>query len=788
MAQDLKKTYYIFDHDEAQPLEMSEEKRPGIKHRVSSFLRSRFAIMSIAFSIAGIMIFYRTAALQLDPGAVSGVSESSGISRQQVIQAPRGDIYDASGVALAYSESIPVLFLSYAGLDDESLNTMLLDLALTLESYGVEIDSELLDYFELDHTSCDHDPGEGQDCGIAVFKKNIEEVKYWQSNQNLFALKEIEKSTKSDFADDYVKTDPEEFYKYLLYSKYKIENYESDGLRYSREDALRIMKLRYLIMKNNWSFINGTPVEIARNLPDELISLINEQNFRFMGTIIDYDSQRAYSDQVRYLSHVIGYIGRISSSQYEQLRELGYEPDAMIGQAGVESSAERYLSGQNGVKPYNIWSVSAENGVFFPQSTGKDAVPGNDIQLTIELPLQKLAQTSLEQVIEQIRNSPDNKNKGDADAGSVVVLNAKTGAVLAMASYPYYDPNDFLIQSYDEEAAKRVSQYLQDNDQKPMMNRAIMEIYAPGSTFKPVTAVAALESGAITPTSSVIRCRGSEVIGDWPWRCLEYPVGGHGDLTLTRGMATSCNMYFYHLGVKTGVDNIDYWGRKLGLGELTGIDLPGEVKGYRSSRDTKILLRSNPADQIWFPADTCQTAIGQFDNSFTVLQLARYTAAVATGNLVTPHVVSQVIRHDGVVIEYNNPEPQPIGMEQTTLDAVREAMVAVSRDNEGTARKYFSDYPIDVAAKTGTAETGKEDVSSSNGLFICYAPADDPEIVIAQIIEKGAWGSNTIGIAKNILDAWFGFDSDGSPSDLVSEPAVSGLGSDTSENEETEPN
>jgi cell division protein FtsI/penicillin-binding protein 2 len=127
MAQDLKKTYYIFDHDEAQPLEMSEEKRPGIKHRVSSFLRSRFAIMSIAFSIAGIMIFYRTAALQLDPGAVSGVSESSGISRQQVIQAPRGDIYDASGVALAYSESIPGLFLSYAGLDDESLNTMLLD-------------------------------------------------------------------------------------------------------------------------------------------------------------------------------------------------------------------------------------------------------------------------------------------------------------------------------------------------------------------------------------------------------------------------------------------------------------------------------------------------------------------------------------------------------------------------------------------------------------------------------------------------------------------------------------
>jgi len=787
MANDLKDTFYIFDHDEAVAFEKKEDKRPGFKHRVRSFVRSRFAVLSVLFLAVGAMIFYRTAALQLNPGSVSGVSETSGISRQQVIKAPRGDIYDSSGIALAYSETVPVMYLSYAGLDNKSLNAMLLDLYNFLEAHGVEISSELTDYFSIDHASCDHVPGQGDDCGVLVFHKNVEEISYWQTNQNLFALKEAKDGEKALFTDDRVKLDPEEFYKYLLFNKFQIENYDADGLIYSREEAFRIMKLRYQIMKDYWSFVNGTPIEITRQVTEDMVSVIYEQNYRFRGVIIGQDSQRVYSDQVRYLSHVIGYTGRISAIQYEQLRELGYEPDAIVGQAGVEASAERYLAGQNGVKPYNIWSASGEEGTFFSEDIGKNAVPGYDVRLTIDLKLQKVAQTSLEQVIEQIRNSPDNKNKGDADAGAVVVLDAKSGAVKAMSSFPYYDPNDFLRQTDDKEAAVRVKTYLQDNEQKPMMNRTIMEIYAPGSTFKPATAIAALQSGAITPTSNTIRCRGSEIIGDWPWRCLEYPYGGHGDLNLIRGMATSCNMYFYHLGVRTGVDNIDYWGQKLGLGEYSGIDLPGEVKGYRSSRATKILLRSDPSDQVWFPADTCQTAIGQFDNSFTILQLARYTAAAATGNLVTPHVISQITRSDGVVISYNEPEPQPIGLEQSTIDIIRDSMLAVSKDHEGTARRYFADYPIDVAAKTGTAETGREDVSSSNGLFICFAPADDPEIVIAQIIEKGAWGSNTIGIAKNILDAYFGFDRpQDQVSDQIQDPAI--IGVDTAETTDQQQN
>jgi len=231
-------------------------------------------------------------------------------------------------------------------------------------------------------------------------------------------------------------------------------------------------------------------------------------------------------------------------------------------------------------------------------------------------------------------------------------------------------------------------------------------------------------------------------------------------------------MYFYNLGYRTGINQIDYWGQKLGLGEYTGIDLPGEAKGIRASRTTKKLLRSEISDQIWFPADTCQTAIGQFDNSFTVLQLAIYAAALATGNKVTPHVIKEIYSNDGVIIKKSEYTPAMIGLQESTLKIIRQGMIAVANNREGTAYNYFRDFPIMVAAKTGTAETGYEDVSSSNGLFICYAPADDPQVAIAQIVEKGAWGSNTIAIAKDLLTAYFGLDEGYGAEDAAVQPGI----------------
>jgi penicillin-binding protein 2 len=226
-------------------------------------------------------------------------------------------------------------------------------------------------------------------------------------------------------------------------------------------------------------------------------------------------------------------------------------------------------------------------------------------------------------------------------------------------------------------------------------------------------------------------------------------------------MATSCNIYFMLLGVETGIDNIDLMGERLGLGEYSGIDLPGEICGVRASRDTKRLLHESEYDRTWFPADTAQSAIGQFDNCFTILQLCRYTAAIATNSLVTPYVIDSVVGSDGAILYQGQTESIPLGIQEENINAVRNAMRCVVTGTsiwEGTAQENLASFPIPVCCKTGTAETGYEDIrlEYSNGLFVCYAPADNPEIAIALVVEKGEWGASTVVIAEKILAEYFG--------------------------------
>jgi len=245
-----------------------------------------------------------------------------------------------------------------------------------------------------------------------------------------------------------------------------------------------------------------------------------------------------------------------------------------------------------------------------------------------------------------------------------------------------------------------------------------------------------------------------------------------GPLTLTRALATSCNIYFQKLGIATGIDSISEWAQRLGLGELSGIDLPGEFAGTRASKATKRLRNVQEYDKTWFKADTAQSAIGQFDNAFTIVQLARYTAALATGNLVSPHVIQDVTAEDGTVLFTGSTEVSPIGISATTLASIRTAMEAVVSSEEGTAYDYLGDFPIPLACKTGTAETGFEDSKNSNGLFVCYAPANDPQIAIALVVEQGEWGSSTAVIAKKLLLSYFEL-SDPSLTDAeVSDPLI----------------
>lgn len=700
--------------------------------KIAHGLSKRNNILAIVFAALGIAIFINTAILQFEPESnFLAESLTKGSSREITVKASRGNIYDKYGVPLAINEKINVLYLCEAGLENSKFNAMLLDLALFLESEDVSYIDPLADYISIDPIN---------------FKMDIEDIVFWQKNSNTFGLKENNFPEKVHYSDKkFVKTDPIQFFDYIRYTIFDLDE------SYSVQESYKIMRLRYAVYLNRWAFSNGTPIQIAKRVPDSTLFVLEEQNYRFTGILSASESERVYLPDAKYLSHIIGYMGLISSGEYDELKNAGYSNSDKIGKSGVEKYAERYLHGTDGKIPYNILTARGENEIYFSHSEGKPPVSGNNVMLTVDIQMQKIAYNALEENIKYIKNNPKNKNKGDADSGAVVVLDIKKGQVLAMVSYPSFDPNDFQMAEYDIESQKRMISALTNTKDKPMLNRAIMEIYAPGSTFKPITAVSALQEG----TNTVQHCGGTEMIGEWKFRCLEYPRSGHGSLSLTQGMATSCNIYFHKLGVATGIDKIDKWMKHFGLGEYTGIDLPGEEKGYRSNRETKKLLRQNIYDQKWLPADTAQSAIGQFENKYTIIQLAQYVSALATGKRTTPHVIKEISRNDGSLLVGENYKSVDIPVNDSTLKAVKEGMIAVSKDRRGTARSVFSKFPITIACKTGTAETGHEDKSSSNALFISYAPADNPEIAIAQIVEKGVWGSNTMSITRDILTEYF---------------------------------
>ncbi len=733
--------------DDLKPLK--REEKHSILYYLSRLVSNRFFILSLLFCIVGAIILVRTASLQFS-GYQKTLSESSeGVARQYTVAAPRGDIVDRNGVLLAGSQAVNTVMITNAGLDDDRLNALCLELSYLFDTYNCISIADLDDYFKVQ-------PFE--------FLKEEDDIRLWQTNRNLFNLTDYTEGIIVTFSDNYVKTDPQVFFLYLRH-KFNIDE------NYTEDEAYRIIRIRYQIFQDNWSFLNGAPVKIATDVPDELITVFNEQNYHYEGIISAREYRRTYSPLAQLSCHVVGYVGNISQESLATLQKFGYSNEDLVGQSGVESQMERYLHGVSGTATYNTWTEDGADGVYFPASYGVDPVPGATVQLTIDSDLQRVGIEALKQYIEDAAEYERQEQTGykTANAGAFVMMDVNSGAVLAMGSYPNFDPNDFILAMYnDVQAEEQLEYYLGLNEYEditaedmPLWNRAIMSQYAPGSTFKMCTALAGLEAHVITPDSNWIKCESPVDIGGWTFRCLEFPTTGHGTLDLYSAIAQSDNIYFMQLGVQTGIDRIDDMGEMMGLGEFTGIDLPGEICGVRASRETKRLLHESEYDRTWFPADTAQSSIGQFDNCFTIMQLCRYTAAIATGELVTPYVIDKVTANDGSILYEGQRPAEPLDISPTNLDAVRFGMRCVVTGTSswtGTAQDQFEGFPIEVACKTGTAETGYEEIRMeySNGLFVCYAPADDPEVAIALVVERGEWGSSTVIIAKKLLAAYFG--------------------------------
>lgn len=670
-------------------------------------------MLSVGYIVFGLIIIFRLFNLQIVEGEKYNSDSQKRLLKESVIEAPRGKILDRYGVPIAINRQGFAIQIVKTDIDMSELNSMLLKLVGILEKNNVSYVDSLAKYLTFNP--------------ITFNGKTDKDIEAWQKNSNRLDMKDAD-----------VKSTPAELFKYLRDVKFKIDT------SYTDEQAYKIMLLRYEILIDNWNFTTGGTVSLAKDVGMDTISEIEERHHEFPGVISSIVPVREYVNAYDE-AHVLGYIRAITQNQYDNLKEEGYDNNDLIGQVGIEKTAERYLRGNDGKRSIEVDT----SGRLTRQQETIATIPGSDVILTIDTNLQKVAMESLARNIELIKNKVEKGNFGDANAGSAVVLDVNSGEVLAMASCPSFDPQVFLAGSEDIEAQQTLIA-LRDDKNKPQLNRTIQEIYAPGSTFKPLTAIAALEKGVITPTNSKYYDSGHTNIGGRDLYCLEYPTSGHGWLDLKKALETSCNIYFYELGFKTTIDTLGIWAAHFGLGKKTGIDLPSEEEGTMSSIELKKQLRND----IWRPADTAQVSIGQFDNKFTPLQIANYISTIANGGKrYKPYIIKKVVKYDGSVVNETKPSFTKVPVQQSTIDAVKEGMVAVAQSIDGTAYKSFVGIPFDVAGKTGTAQTSN---GSPNALFVCYAPADNPQIAIAVVIERGVWGSYAAPIARDIIDEYFG--------------------------------
>lgn len=678
-------------------------------------LNNRYLILSLGFIVFGLIIVFRLFNLQVVEGEKYNADSRNSVLKESVIEASRGKILDRNGVPIAINRQGFAIQIVKTDIETSELNAMLLKLTGILDKNKVSYADSLSKYLTFNP--------------VTFSGKKLEDIKNWQKNKDRLNMKEED-----------VKSTPEELFQYLRSKKFEIDP------SYTDEEAYKIMLLRYEILLDNWNFTIGGSISLAKDVGMDTISEIEERHHEFPGIITSIVPVREYVDAYDE-AHVLGYIGAITQSQYDNLKDEGYGNNDLIGKAGVEKTAEKYLRGRDGKRSIEVDT----SGRLTRQRETIAAVPGSDVVLTIDTNLQKVAMESLARNIELIKNKKGDKaNLGDANAGSLVAFNVNTGEVLAMASYPSYDPQIFLAGSEDKVAQQAIIN-LNSDINKPQINRTIQETYAPGSTFKPLTAIAALEKGVITPESSRYYDSGHTNIGSRDFYCLEYPTSGHGWMDLKRALETSCNIYFYELGFKTTIDTLDTWAEHFGLGVKSGLDLPSEASGTMSSIDLKKKLFND----IWRPADTAMVSIGQLDSKFTPLQLASYISTIANGGKrYKPYVIKKVVKYDGSLVNETQPSYTKVPVKQSTIDAVKEGMVAVAQSIDGTAYKSFIGLPFEVAGKTGTAQTAT--TRSPTALFVCYAPADNPQIAIAVVIERGAWGSDAAPVARDIIDEYFG--------------------------------
>lgn len=479
----------------------------------------------------------------------------------------------------------------------------------------------------------------------------------------------------------------------------------------------------------------GTTVAyiLAEDINMEFISLINDGGYSGAKVTSSY----AREIQTSAAAHILGMVGPIyAEDDMEALRAKGYSGDEIIGRSGAEAAFEDYLRGTDGRRVVSVNSDGKITGEYYT----KDPRPGNNVELTIDLKFQQAAEEALAATVSAMSEKDGNTTRG----AGLAVVRVGTGEVLALASYPLYD-----LAAYIQDGEYRAQ--LNTDESMPLVNRAVSGRYSPGSTYKPLIAVAALEEGVVSLKEKILD-PGYWVYPDivagtkkWTWYC--WNRGGHGRLNVTQAITASCNTFFYEMGYRLGIEKIGEYADAFGFGRTTGIEI-GDAAGLVAGPEEK-----EARGEIWYGGDTVQAAIGQSDNLFTPLQIANYMATLVSGGKhYDAHLLKTAKTYDNSqVVAAGSQEPSNvIEISDSTLNAVKTGMHNLTKT---TLAPYFNSCVVSAGAKTGTAQLGGD--ITNNGCFVCFAPYDEPEIAVALVIEQGNAGAQLASTAVSVINAYF---------------------------------
>ena len=685
----------------------------------------RFMILQMIMIAMLAAITVRLFNMQIIDGEKYLANASSRLTTNVVNKAPRGDILDRYGNVLVTNKTGYSVLLQKETPDNDELNETIRSVVQILnetekaayDTLPITMDSPYRFIFEDKNNDSD-----SADEKKAWFENNKYIGKYLNSNMTAEQVVDI--------------------YAQIYGIRGELNSREIRGMVGIRYDA------------DIQNFSSANPVTVAQDISVEAVTRIKEIQDQLPGISITEDYVRTYN-YPGLATQLLGRTGRISAEEYEKYSSSGYGMNDNIGKQGIERWAESYLRGTDG----KTGRTTVVDGAEVEILAEIDPVPGDYVMLTLDSELQAKAEESLESTIKSIG--------GDCNAGAAVVLDVNSGNTLAMASYPTYDMSRF-----NEDYEKLIN-----DTGNPMINRAVSGLYSPGSTFKPLTAIAGIQTGNLK-LNERITCEGVyRVYEDYQPTCWIWSEARatHGSQDMTLAIENSCNYFFYELGRRLGIDTLDEYAKKFGLGEYTGVELTEEAEGHMASPEYKGRVVLNVIDSEWFGGDTLQAAIGQSYSLFTPVQLANYCATLANGGTRYKVNLIDSIRSsvDGSIVEKFEPQvTEQLEIAPETMDRVLDGMKKVV--DEGSASSIFDGYPIQVGGKTGTAQLGN---GSNNAIFIAFAPFDNPQIAVAVVLEHGVRGTNAGRVARDIFDKYF-FNSGADISASVTESPSEALASE----------